>query len=54
MRYIKLLLTAAALLASVTVVTAQDKAAKKKGGPGLAPLLQISIADFADGSRIPE
>jgi Raf kinase inhibitor-like YbhB/YbcL family protein len=48
---VKLAVTAA-LLASVSVVNAQDKGAKKQGGP--PPMISIKIADFADGARIPE
>ena len=51
MRYVKVLLATAALLAFVTALSAQDQGKKK--GPGLAPLLHVSIADFADGGRIP-
>jgi Raf kinase inhibitor-like YbhB/YbcL family protein len=49
---VKLAVTAAALLASVAIVDAQDKGAKKQGGP--PPMISIKIADFADGARIPE
>jgi Raf kinase inhibitor-like YbhB/YbcL family protein len=49
---IKLAVTAAALFASVAMVNAQDKGAKKQGGP--PPMISIKIADFADGARIPE
>jgi Raf kinase inhibitor-like YbhB/YbcL family protein len=49
---VKLAVTAAALLASVATVSAQDKGAKKQGGP--PPMISIKIADFADGARIPE
>jgi Raf kinase inhibitor-like YbhB/YbcL family protein len=44
------LAVAAALIASVAVVNAQDKGAKKQGPP---PMLSIKVADFADGARIP-
>ena len=44
------LVFAAALIASVAVVNAQDKGAKKQGPP---PMLSIKVADFADGARIP-
>jgi len=44
------LAVAAALIASVAVVNAQDKGAKKQGPP---PMLGIKVADFADGARIP-
>jgi len=50
---VRLAVTAAALLASVVSVAAQDKGAKKGGG-GPPPMINIKIADFADGSRIPE
>jgi Raf kinase inhibitor-like YbhB/YbcL family protein len=49
---VRLAVTAAALLASVAIVNAQDKGAKKQGGP--PPMISIKIADFADGARIPE
>jgi Raf kinase inhibitor-like YbhB/YbcL family protein len=49
----RLAVTAVALLASVVSVAAQDKGAKKGGG-GPPPMINIKIADFADGSRIPE
>jgi Raf kinase inhibitor-like YbhB/YbcL family protein len=41
-----------ALLASITVVQAQEKSGKKQAGP--PPMINIKIADFADGGRIPE
>lgn len=44
-------LAAAALLVSATCMSAQDKGAKKQGGP--PPMLSIKVADFADGARIP-
>src|SRR4051812_6315077 len=53
MRHIKVLLAAAALLASASVAGAQDKGGKKKGGFQLPPMIHITIADFADGGRIP-
>jgi len=57
MRYTKVLmstlLTTAALLASVAVAGAQDKGGKKKGGFQLPPMIHITIADFADGGRVP-
>lgn len=53
MRYIKVLVATAALLASVAVAGAQDKGGKKKGGFQLPPMIHITIADFADGGRIP-
>ena len=52
MRYIKILVTAAALLASVAIAGAQDKGGKK-GGFQLPPMIHITIADFADGGRVP-
>lgn len=52
MYFAKLAVTAAALLASVAIVNAQDKGAKKQAGP--PPMISIKIADFADGARIPE
>ena len=52
MRTIKVLASAAVLLASMAV--AQDKGGKKKGGGiQLPPMIHITIADFADGGRIP-
>lgn len=52
MRYKNFVLAAAALLASTAIVDAQDKGGKKKG-PGIPPMINIKIADFADGGRIP-
>jgi Raf kinase inhibitor-like YbhB/YbcL family protein len=52
MHSIRLAVTAAALLASVAILDAQDKGGKKKGG-GPPPMINIKIADFADGGRIP-
>src|ERR1700719_1605796 len=49
---IRLAVTAAALLASVAFVDAQDKGGKKKGG-GPPPMISVKVADFADGGRIP-
>jgi len=42
---------AAALLVSTACMNAQDKGAKKQGGP--PPMLSIKVADFADGAHIP-
>jgi len=53
MRYIKVLVATAALLASVAVAGAQDKGGKEKGGFQLPPMIHITIADFPDGGRIP-
>ena len=54
MRTIKVLSITAALLASMTIAGAQDKGGKKKGGGiQLPPMIHITIADFADGGRIP-
>jgi Raf kinase inhibitor-like YbhB/YbcL family protein len=53
MRCIKVLLVASIMLACVTVAAAQDKGGKKKGGIQLPPMIHITIADFADGGRIP-
>ena len=53
MRYTKVLLITAALLASVAITGAQDKGGKKKGGFQLPPMIHITIADFADGGRVP-
>jgi Raf kinase inhibitor-like YbhB/YbcL family protein len=44
------LAVAAALVAPVAMVNAQDKGGKKQGPP---PMLSIKVADFADGARIP-
>jgi Raf kinase inhibitor-like YbhB/YbcL family protein len=52
MYFAKLAVTAAALLISAAILNAQDKGAKKQGGP--PPMISIKIADFADGARIPE
>jgi Raf kinase inhibitor-like YbhB/YbcL family protein len=52
MYFAKLAVTATALLISAAIVNAQDKGAKKQGGP--PPMISIKIADFADGARIPE
>jgi len=49
---IRLIMTAVALLAAVTSLDAQEKGGKKKGG-GPPPMINIKIADFADGGRIP-
>ena len=50
----KLLLTGAALLALASISFAQDKGkGGKKGGFQLAPMLHMTIADFADGGKIP-
>jgi Raf kinase inhibitor-like YbhB/YbcL family protein len=54
MRSIKVLAAGAALLASMAVAGAQDKGGKKKGGGiQLPPMIHVTIADFADGGRIP-
>jgi Raf kinase inhibitor-like YbhB/YbcL family protein len=50
---IRLAVTTAALLASVLIVEAQDKGGKKKGGGGPPPMINVKVADFADGGRIP-
>ena len=54
MRFTKLFLTTA-LLASVSMVGAQDKGKGKGGGKGfqLPPMIHITIADFPDGGHIP-
>ena len=49
---VRLAVTAAALLASVAILDAQDKGGKKKGG-GPPPMINIKVGDFADGGRIP-
>jgi Raf kinase inhibitor-like YbhB/YbcL family protein len=51
MRFIKLCVTAAWVLASAAMVFAQEKGGKKQGPP---PMINIKVADFADGARIPE
>ena len=53
MRYFKMLVATTALLASAAILNAQDKAGKKKGGFQLPPMIHLTIADFADGGRIP-
>ena len=56
MRFAKLSITTAALLAAVTIVGAQDKGKGKGGGKGgfqLPPMIHITIADFPDGGHIP-
>ena len=54
MRTIEVLSITAALLASMAIAGAQDKGGKKKGGGiQLPPMIHITIADFADGGRIP-
>ena len=56
MRFSKLLVTSAALLACAAFVHAQDKGGKKGGGKGgfqLPPMIHITIADFPDGGHIP-
>jgi hypothetical protein len=49
------LFVATALLASVSIVGAQDKGKGKGGGKGfqLPPMIHITIADFPDGGHIP-
>jgi len=49
----KIFLITAFLLASVSITGAQDKGGKKKGGIQLPPMIHLTIADFADGGRIP-
>ncbi len=51
MRSIRLLAAVAVLLASMAL--AQDKGGKKGGGIQLPPMIHVTIADFADGGRIP-
>lgn len=53
MRYTKTLVTAAALVASVAVVGAQQRGARRGGGIQLPPMIHIQISDFADGGQIP-
>jgi Raf kinase inhibitor-like YbhB/YbcL family protein len=53
MRYTMLFLTAAALLVSIPFANAQEKKGGKKGGFTLPPMIHITVADFADGGRIP-
>jgi Raf kinase inhibitor-like YbhB/YbcL family protein len=50
------LFVATALVASVSIVGAQDKGGKGKGGGKgfqLPPMIHITIADFPDGGHIP-
>jgi len=54
MRYTMLFFTAAALFVSVPFLGAQEKGkGGKKGGFQLPPMIHMTIADFADGGRIP-
>jgi len=54
MRAISLLAATAALLATVTIAGAQERGGGRKGGGiQLPPMIHITIADFADGGRIP-
>lgn len=54
MRYTMLFFTAAALFVSVPFAGAQEKGkGGKKGGFQLPPMIHMTIADFADGGRIP-
>lgn len=55
MRILRLSVAAAVLLASVTILGAQDKGKGKGGGKGfqLPPMIHITIADFPDGGHIP-
>lgn len=52
MRY-TMLFTAAALFVSIPFANAQEKKGGKKGGFQLPPMIHMTIADFADGGRIP-
>jgi Raf kinase inhibitor-like YbhB/YbcL family protein len=52
MRYTRLFVTAATLLASASFVGAQEKGGKK-GGFQLPPMIHMTIADFPDGGHIP-
>ena len=51
MQTIRLAFVGAALLASVAIVNAQEKGGKKQGPP---PMINVKVADFADGAHIPE
>ena len=53
MRYTTLFLAASALVVSIPFAGAQEKKGGKKGGFTLPPMIHITIADFADGGRIP-
>jgi Raf kinase inhibitor-like YbhB/YbcL family protein len=53
MRYTMLFLAASALFVSIPFADAQEKKGGKKGGFTLPPMIHITIADFADGGRIP-
>lgn len=54
MKFTRLAITAAALLAAVAIVGAQDKGkGKGKGGFTLPPMIHLSISGFADGGMIP-
>jgi len=55
MRYTMLFFAAAALFVSAPFLGAQEKGGKggKKGGFQLPPMIHMTIADFADGGRIP-
>jgi Raf kinase inhibitor-like YbhB/YbcL family protein len=48
---LRLAVIASAVFVSATILAAQDKGGKKQGPP---PMTNLKIADFADGSRIPE
>src|SRR3954465_184734 len=52
MRYTRYFLSAAALVA-VASVGAQERGGRGRGGFQLPPMIHITIADFADGGRIP-
>jgi Raf kinase inhibitor-like YbhB/YbcL family protein len=55
MRYIQIFVTAAALLALAATGGAQERGGRggRGGGIQLPPMIHITIADFADGDRIP-
>jgi Raf kinase inhibitor-like YbhB/YbcL family protein len=56
MRYTKSLagiVAICAVVVSAALLGAQDKGGKKKGGIQLPPMINIKIADFPDGGRIP-
>ena len=53
MRCTRLFVITAALLTCAVTAGAQDKGGKKKGGIQLPPMINIKIADFTDGGRIP-
>jgi hypothetical protein len=53
MHYKRWIVSAVAVVALAAGASAQDKGGKKKGGFQLPPLIHITVADFADGGRVP-